>query len=228
MKTGVAFITGSSSGIGQATAYAFAKAGYDMILTYHSSKQDGEQTEKECKRLGADQTLLLKLDILNDKSIKVAAQAIKKKFGKIDVLVNNAGVLVWKELRKQDNKDIELQVRTDLESLIKITLSFLSIVKKSIINISSQVGEMPFAGVSVYSAAKWGVRGFTKSLALEQPNLRVVSVNPGMTATKMTEMEGIPASEVADLILATVEGRHEVESGGDVDVWKIYNQNLPQ
>src|SRR3989344_3602499 len=114
MKT--IFITGSSSGIGQATAYAFAKVGYDVILSYHSSKKEGEETERECKKLGATETLLLNLDVLNDKSIKSAFDTIKKKFGKIDVVVNKAGVAVYKPFIKQAYKEIESELRTNLEA----------------------------------------------------------------------------------------------------------------
>ena len=73
-------ITGSSSGIGQATAYEFAKAGWNVIVTYHSSKKSGLETERECKRLGSESTLLLHLDVLKESSIKSAFAAIKKKF----------------------------------------------------------------------------------------------------------------------------------------------------
>jgi NAD(P)-dependent dehydrogenase (short-subunit alcohol dehydrogenase family) len=78
-----------------------------------------------------------------------------------------------------------------------------------------------YKGAIVYGATKWGVRGFTKGLAKEYRGLLVISVNPDLTSTKMTDFEGRPSSTVADLVLATAEGRHRVESGGDVNVWEL-------
>jgi NAD(P)-dependent dehydrogenase (short-subunit alcohol dehydrogenase family) len=223
----VVMITGSATGIGQATAYAFAKAGYDVIVTHYNQQKEGNETVKLCLKFGAPSALLVSLDITSEKSIKAALTAVKKKYGKIDVLVNNAGVLVFKPFIEQTTKDIEFQVRTNLEGTIRMTMLALPLVTHVIVNVASQVGSMPYPNCAVYSATKWGIRGFTKTLALEQPQLKMFAVNPGATATPMSGFQGIPPSKVADLILAGVEGKHEVESGGDIDVWKIYSQNLP-
>ena len=78
-----------------------------------------------------------------------------------------------------------------------------------------------FPDLTTYCATKYGVRGFTQSLALEEPNLRIYSVNPGMTATRMTNYQGVPPEKVAKVILNTAKGIYNVPSGGDVDVWKL-------
>ena len=215
-------VTGSSTGIGQATAYEFAKAGWNVIVTHLNNKKAGAETLENCIKLGAASAILVPLDITSDKSIKSALTIVKKKFKKIDVLVNNAGVLVWHTLSKQSTKDIERQVRTNLEGTIRMTLLSLSMVKEAIVNVASQVGEMGYAEAPVYAATKWGVRGFTKSIAFGYPNLKVFSINPGGTATPMTNFRGIHPSKVGNLILSAVEGKYKVSSGGDIDVWKIY------
>ena len=220
-------ITGASSGIGQATAYAFAKAGYDVIVAHYNDKKNADTTVKQCLSLGAPSALLVPLDITNDKSIKSALAVVKKKYKQIDVLVNDAGVLVFKPFVEQKVKDIEFQIRTNLEGTIKFTLAAFPLVKQMIAVVASQAGEMAYPGCSVYGATKWGLRGFVKTLAKEQPKIKIIAVNPGGTATPMSNFQGIPASNVGDLILAAAEGKHQVETGGDIDVWKIYNQASP-
>ena len=214
-------ITGSSSGIGQATAYVFAKDGWNIIITYRSSKKDGELTKKECEKLGAASVLLLSLDVNDDTSIKSALSEIKRKHKTIDVLVNNAGVLLWKSTTEHSFKEIETELRTNLESLIKVSSLFVPITKQAVINISSQLGTTSMPNVAVYSASKWGVRGFTKGLAMENKNLLVLSVNPGLTATRMTDGEGVPASKVANIIFDSIAGKHKVSSGDDVNVFQM-------
>jgi NAD(P)-dependent dehydrogenase (short-subunit alcohol dehydrogenase family) len=223
----VVFITGSSSGIGQATAYVFANEGWNVVVTYYDSKKDGEKTVEECLERGATSVMLIHLDLLDDKNIKDALDSIKKKYGQIDVLVNNAGVFLEKQFKKSSFTEIEKEIRTNFEGTIKMTYAALPITKQAIVNVASQVGVIPYGGASVYSATKWGVRGFTKSLAQEHPELLIIAVNPGMTATKMTSMQGIPASNVAELILGAVNGKHKIITGADLNVWEIYHQRLP-
>lgn len=222
------FITGSSSGIGQATAHAFAKQGWNVIITYLSSEKTGKKVEKECKELGAESTLLVELDVTKDSSIKSAFNKIKKRYGKIDCLINNAGIVIWKPFSKYTNKDIENELRINLEGTIKVTSAFLPIVKSTIANLSSRLGLTVSHNCSVYAASKWGVRGFTKSIALENSKLFLFSVNPSMTATRMTDFEGVAPSEVANLILDVVEKKRKLESGGDLNVWEILHQTPPK
>jgi 3-oxoacyl-[acyl-carrier protein] reductase len=222
------FITGSSSGIGKAIAYSFAKEGWNIISTYHSNKNEGKSTEKECSNLGAASTLLLKLDVLSDKSIKDAFKAIKKKYKTIDVLVNNAGVIVYEPFKEYKYKDIEWELRTDLEAPLKITHTFLPIIKQSVVNISSVLGYSVATNVSGYCAAKWGLRGFTKAFANEHPELLTFAVNPGWTATKMTEQRGIQPSKVANLIFEVISGARKVENGGDLNIADFYPETLHQ
>ncbi len=211
-------VTGSSVGIGRETAYRFAKDGWNVVLTYNKDKTPAIEAAKKCVALGAKGVLVVKLDITKNVSIKNAVKKIIKKFKRITVLVNNAGVVVIDQFAKQTLDDIEKQVRTNLEGLMKVTRECISYVDKVIINVASIAGKTPFAAVSPYCATKFGIRGFTQSLALEQKGLRIYAVNPGVTATRMTGFKGVPPEKVAGIIFNAAGGKYKVKSGGDIDV----------
>ncbi len=221
MKNKTVFITGTSSGIGRATAFKFASAGVGLVLTYHKKKREGEKTERKCLDLGAKDTLLLHLDVTNDKSISDAVKQTRKKYGGIDILINNAGTGVVKPFVDNSAEEIEHQLRTNLEGLIKVTYAFIPHIREAIINVGSFLSKNAFPDMAVYCASKFGVRGFTQSLAEELPNLRVCCVNPDLTATPLTGNEGRPPEVVADIIFKVVSHKIRVKKGGDVDVWDI-------
>jgi NAD(P)-dependent dehydrogenase (short-subunit alcohol dehydrogenase family) len=221
MKGQVVLITGSSSGIGRETAYRFSQAGAKLVLTYNRGKARGLRAEKRCQKLGAEDTLLLHLDVTHDRSISDVLRRVLRKYGRVDFLINNAGKGVFVPFKEHTTKDIEKQIRTNLEGLIKMTRAFLPHIKKGIINIASAAGKTAYAEMSVYCGTKFGVRGFTQALAEEHPRLRTCCVNPDMTATRLTGYEGRPPSEVAEVIFKAASGMIKVAPGGDVDVWKI-------
>ena len=221
MKGKVVLITGSSSGIGRETAYRFAQAGAKLVLTYNRGETRGERAERRCRKLGAKDTLLLHLDVTDNRSISEIVKRVLKKYGRVDFLINNAGTGVFIPFKEHTMKDIERQIRTNLEGLIKLTHAFLPYIKKGIINIASAAGKTAYAEMSVYCGTKFGVRGFTQALAEGQPRLRICCVNPDMTATRLTGYEGRPPSEVAEVIFKAASGVIKVTPGGDADVWKI-------
>lgn len=221
MKGKVIVITGASSGIGRETAYRFAREGAAVVLTYYKGKARGQAAEKKSIKLGAADTLLLHLDVMDDKSIAVAARKVKRKFGGVDVLVNNAGTSAFVLLSKQTTRDIERQVRTNFEGLVKMTRAFLPIVRKGVINIASVAGKDAYAEMSTYCGTKFGVRGFTQALALEYPRLMICAVNPDMTATRMSGYAGRPPEEVAETVFLAATGKAGCAGGGDVDVSNV-------
>ncbi len=90
-----------------------------------------------------------------------------------------------------------------------------------IINIASGAGKTAHKGLSTYCATKFGVRGFTQTLALELPkSMKIFSVNPGMTATQMTNFKGISPVKVGEVIVNAAKEKYKVKSGQDVDVWE--------
>jgi 3-oxoacyl-[acyl-carrier protein] reductase len=218
----VVLITGSSKGIGRETAFKFASEKAKVVLTYCNDRPGGQNTEKRCNELGAAETLLIKLDIRDNKSVANTVDKVVKTFGKIDILINNAGVAVWKPLKEQDLADIENQIRTNLEGLIKMTRTCLPHVKDMIINIASGAGQSGFADLAPYCATKFGVRGFTQALAQEISNLKIYAVNPDMTKTRLTGFQGRPAEQVAQIVLNTAKGKYRKSSGSDINVWDYY------
>ncbi len=221
MKGKTILITGASSGIGRASALRFASERANLILTYKKKKVEGEDTERRCREAGSSETLLLKMDALKDADIAAAVEAVKKSFGTVDILINNAGTNILKTFSEITGNDIELQLRTNLEGLIKITHAFLPIVREGIINIGSFLGKNPSEDFAVYCASKYGVRGFTQALALEYPKLKICCFNPDMTATPLTGYQGRSPEKVADLLYRTAAGEIACADGGDVDVWVL-------
>jgi len=219
VKGKVVLITGSSVGIGRYTAYEFAKAGARLVITYYRDREEGEITRLRCLELGAQEAVLLYLNLMDDGSILRCVEETASRYGRIDVLINNAGVLTWKPLRDQSFEEIEAQVRVNLEGLIKMTKVALPYVKDMIINIGSGAGKTGFPELTTYCATKFGVRGFTQALAQEE-EVRVYTVNPGMTATRMTGFKGVHPEEVARIIFKVASGEISKPSGSDVDVWE--------
>lgn len=214
-------VTGSSSGIGRETAMLFAKEKCSVVITYHKEKKEAEEASRRCLKNGASATLVLPLNVMDDASMQNVVQKTKQKFGRIDILVNNAGVVVWKPFEEQTFADIENQMRTNLEGLIKMTKEALPMVKDTIINIASGAGISGYADLTTYCATKFGVRGFTKALAEELDTVAVFCVNPGMTATRMTDFQGVPPQKVAEVIVNTAKGVYKRSSGSDINVWEV-------
>ena len=224
IKNKVVLVTGSSQGIGKETAIAFAEKGANVIITYNSNKKKGEEVLKECKKL--NNSLLLHLDVTNTDSVRNCIEKIVNKFGAIDILVNNAGVLSDNELIKQSVNEVDLQIDTNLKGLIRMTKAILPFIKEQdesiIINIASAAGKQAYADLSVYCATKFAVRGFTQAMSRELPkNVKIYSINPGLTATAMTGFQGINPKKVADIIIRTAEEKIKPDNLGDIDVWKF-------
>lgn len=228
LKGKVVVITGASKGIGHETALAFAREGARIILTYNTSVKDGHLTEAACRAAGAENVISMKLDVVNSDNIHYAVTQVIEHFGHVDILVNNAGIARWKKFSDQTFSDIEHQIRTNLEGLIKTTLAFLPYVKETILNISSGAGIKGYPELAPYCATKFGVRGFTQALAMEEKEITILSVNPDLTATPMTNGEGRPAADVAGVILNAAKGAYAVPSGGDVNVWDYLGEHIEE
>ncbi len=212
----IVFITGSSAGIGEHTAYEFAKHGYCVVITYKSDKESGERVAEKCKQYGSPETLLLCLDVLDGASIKSAVDSSVGVFGKIDVLIHNAGTLTRKKIVDQDFSEIERQVRTNLEGVIKMTQIAIPHVKDHVVFIGSTLGFVGKGAYSVYSATKFALRGFSRSIANEYRDIKINTIHPGPTATRMGGFRGEKPEVVARVIYDVVSGRIAVKSGGDL------------
>jgi NADP-dependent 3-hydroxy acid dehydrogenase YdfG len=218
LKNKVICITGSSIGIGREDAISFAMEGAIIVITFNSNQDEAEKVAEQCMKLGASDTLVLQLNVTVDSSIDNAVNTIIAKYDYIDILINNAGVILWKHFEDQTSEEIELQTRTNLEGLLKMTRACLPHVKDMIINMASAAGLEGYEELTTYCATKWGVRGFSKALAKET-SLKVYAVNPGVIATQMNNFRGMPPEKVAKVIVNLAKGKFDLDSGSDVNIW---------
>ena len=189
----VAFITGGTRGIGKQIAITLAKEGYDIAITYRKDNEDLENTKEDIEKNNV-KCIAIQADVSNYNDCERCATQIINEFGKIDVLVNNAGITkdtLLLRMRKEDFTDV---IDVNLVGTFNITKNIIPYMMKTrsgrIINISSVVGISGNAGQTNYSASKAGVIGFTKSLAKEvaSRNILVNSIAPGFIETNMTDV----------------------------------------
>ena len=187
----VVLVTGGSRGIGKEVALKYAENGYNVVINYVSDRTDVEALEKEFKEKGAE-SVIVKADVTNTEQIDELVTKAIEKFGKIDVLVNNAGITKDTLLMRMKEEDFDSVIQVNLKGTFIVTKAVIPYMMKKksgrIINLSSVVGLTGNAGQCNYSASKAGIIGFTKSLARElaSRNIRANAVAPGFIATDMT------------------------------------------
>lgn len=186
-KNKTVLITGSSRGIGRATAIAFAQEGANVVVNYVKNKKAGDRVVKEIKKLGQD-AIAIKADVSNESDVKKMIQEIKSHFSGIDILVNNAGI--FSEYDKHTNtKVFENIYKNNFLSCVLVTKYTLPLMKYGkIINTSSIYGKLGYGNPTTiaYSSFKAALENYTKNLAKElAPNILVNAVAPGRTVTPM-------------------------------------------
>ncbi len=187
-----ALITGASRGIGKACALELAKAGYDVAISYAGNDEAANKTIEELKSLNI-KAKSYKFNVADKEACKKAVEEVLADFGKLDVLVNNAGITRDGLFMRMSAENWEAVINTNLNSAFYMTSPVIKTMIKQrsgcIINMSSIVGLMGNAGQANYSAAKAGLIGFTKSLAKElgSRNIRVNAIAPGFIQTDMTK-----------------------------------------
>ncbi len=192
MSEQVALITGGSRGIGKACAKELAKAGYDIAVIYAGNEAAANETVSELKAMNVEAEAY-KCDVSDAESVNECVAKVMEKFGRIDVLVNNAGITRDNLMLRMNHDDWNAVINTNLTGAFNMTKPIVKIMMKqrsgSIVNMSSIVGVMGNAGQANYSAAKAGLIGFTKSLAKElgSRNIRVNAIAPGFIKTDMTK-----------------------------------------
>ena len=191
----VALITGAARGIGAATARRFVAEGARVALA-DRRREEGEALLEalEAERTGS--SIFVALDVADEAGWQAAVEQTLTAFGRMDVLVNNAGVIRVAPIEKTDLEMFEKVIATNLRGTFLGIRSVTPCMKRagggSIVNFSSPQGLEGREGFSVYSASKFGIRGLTKTAAIElgPAGIRVNSVVPGPTRTKMTERKG--------------------------------------
>ena len=188
----VALVTGASRGIGKATALALATEGAKVVVNYARSSDAADEVVATITEAGGE-AIALQADVSQEKEVEALVKETKDKFGRIDVLVNNAGITRDTLLLRMKPADWQAVIDLNLTGVFLCSRAVSKIMLKQksgrIINITSVAGQMGNPGQANYSAAKAGVIGFTKTIAKELASRGVTAnaVAPGFIATDMTE-----------------------------------------
>lgn len=212
----VAIVTGASRGIGRATAFALAMEGATVVVNYASSSAAADKVVEEITAMGA-QAIAIAADVSKADQVDALVNATMDKWGKIDVLVNNAGITRDTLLLRMKPEEWQAVIDLNLTGVFLCTKAVSKIMLKQrsgrIINITSVAGQMGNAGQANYSAAKAGVIGFTRTVARELASrgITVNAVAPGFIETDMTQ--DLKADEILKMIPLSRYGKPEEVAG---------------
>jgi 3-oxoacyl-[acyl-carrier protein] reductase len=232
----VALVTGGATGIGASAVLALARAGYDVALNYSSSESAARETAKQAEKLGAA-TLVIKCDVSDEKGVRAMMAQIKDKFGRLDVLVNNAGTTASWKPKDLDSLSLEEWDRVfavNVRGLFQVTRAAVPMLKEAkgcVVNTASIVGLRPGPQPLPYAASKAAVVNMTKTLAWNLgPEIRVNAVAPGwmegdwmkrMLKDKYEDLMGkrakatplkrvVTADDVAETMMSLIQGNRFV------------------
>lgn len=187
----VALITGGSRGIGKEIAKKFALNGYNLVINYVSGNTDLNKLKENFKET---EVLFVKTDVTNYESCENMVKEAIEKFGKIDVLVNNAGITKDGLLMRMKEEDFDKVIKVNLKGTFNMTKNVIPYMIKQrngkIVNIASVVGVTGNAGQANYAASKAGIIGFTKTVARELASRNILAncIAPGFIKTDMTDV----------------------------------------
>jgi 3-oxoacyl-[acyl-carrier protein] reductase len=191
-----AIVTGSATGVGAATALGLARRGWDVLINYSKSEQEAQAAEAACRQAGAD-TLLLQGDVADDDACRAMAAAAADRWGRLDGLVNNAGITTfagsanWDALDAQTFEKIMGVNVIGAFQMVRACAPHLKASEGAIVNVSSIAGALGIGSSVPYVASKGAVNAMTLHLARAlAPEIRVNAVCPGLITTRWFK-EGI-------------------------------------
>lgn len=217
----VVVVTGASRGIGRTIAEELGRGGAKIIVNYSQSKQQADELVKQLAEHGSPQAVAIQADVSDAMQAAKLIEETINQFGRIDVLVNNAGINIDRSMKNLTVEDWDKVIQVDLNSYFYTVKAaqphFLKQGSGRIINISSFVGQAGNFGQANYAAAKAGIIGFTKVAALEfaRSNVTVNAICPGFIETDM--YSGIPEKAKEAILKRIPLGRvgtpHDVARG---------------
>ncbi|WP_251424172.1 3-oxoacyl-[acyl-carrier-protein] reductase [Veillonella agrestimuris] len=215
----VAIVTGASRGIGRAVAISLAKSGANVVVNYSGSEAAAQETVDAIEALGR-KAIKVKANVANAEEVAAMVEEAHKTFGKIDILINNAGITRDGLLMRMKDEDFDDVIDINLKGVYLVTKAVSKIMMKQrygrIINMTSVVGVMGNAGQTNYAASKAGVIGFTKSCAKELASrgITVNAIAPGFINTEMTDVlpEKVKEEMVKQIPLGRMAEAEEVAS----------------
>jgi short-subunit dehydrogenase len=247
IRDSVIVITGASTGIGRATACAFARRGATVMLA--SRQQEAlEAALRECERLGG-RGLAMPLDVTNAEAVEELADRAIREYGRLDVWVNNAAVSLFGRLEETPREAYERVLQTNLFGYVNGARAAIRCFREQghghLINLSSMVGHIGQPYTSAYVASKWAIRGLSECLRMElmdAPDIHVSTVLPASIDTPIFQHAGnftgrpvkamtpvYPPEQVADAIVRLVERpRREVFVGNAGRMLALLRSALPR
>jgi 3-oxoacyl-[acyl-carrier protein] reductase len=217
LKNKVAVITGSSRGIGETIARAYAKEGCKVVVTYHSERKKAQQVAND---VGSD--LVCKMDVRNRSEIKNVYERTIEAYGKLDILVNNAGINKTNDFDKLSDEDWQDVIDVNLTGVFKCSQEAAPFISDygRIINIGSLSGEYGGPRTPSYAAAKMGVMALTHNMArfFAPRNICVNCLSPGVIASDLTEKTMSPDVKETALSLMLIKrfARYEEMAGAAI------------
>jgi 3-hydroxy acid dehydrogenase / malonic semialdehyde reductase len=225
----IVFITGATSGFGEACAYKFAENGWSLILNGRRMERLKE-ISTTLKQKFATETFLLPFDVRNQKAVSQQVETLPEEWRKVDVLINNAGLALGRDLFQEGNvEDWDTMLDTNVKGLIyvsKAVLPFMITRKKGhVINLGSVAGKEVYERGNVYCASKFAVDALTKSMRVDllQHGIKVTGIHPGAADTEFSIVRFKGNEEAAKKMY---EG-YQPLTAGDVADAIFYTASLP-